>query len=132
MFWLGAGVSLLGVTFSVCVLVELWKSRYLRLESSGPTTVEQKPLAAADPRASWTEPAQYANALIDLVGQPVQWESTGLEKNKVHVRLLGEEINQKFGLKGMQLVWELVRRAKGPSATSDLNRIWDGVGQWQK
>jgi hypothetical protein len=74
----------------------------------------------------------YANELAALVGQPVQWETTGLERAKKRVRALGEDIDKKFGFKGMQQVWHKLYAMKGPQATSDLTRIWDGIGQWQK
>ena len=48
------------------------------------------------------------------------------------IQAIGREINAKHGFRGMQYVWKTVQALKGPGATSDLTRMWDGIGQWQK
>jgi len=90
------------------------------------------PKAEDEDHSGWTDTTDYANAMTALVGQPIQRETTGLERNEEYVRALGEEINEKFGFEGMQEVWHAIHAMKGPQATSDLTRIWDGVGRWQK
>ena len=82
-------------------------------------------------RVHWNDTDDYVRALVKITGAAIPGQETGLEYNKELVRTLGEEINAKFGFEGMQNVWHHIRASKGPTATSDLNRIWDRIGQWQ-
>lgn len=50
-----------------------------------------------------------------------------LNERLQHVQTLGREIDSKFGFSGAG-----IHRAMGPGPCSDLTRVWDGVGQWQK
>ena len=78
------------------------------------------------------ELAKFARKIVACKTSDDPWENFGLYRKEARIRKLGEQINQKWGFRGMQAVWGLVRSRLGPSATSALTRIWDGVGRWQK
>jgi len=88
-------------------------------------------LPTAKERLGW-DLDKYATMLVALVGKPEPLKETGLERNKDYVKELGKEIDSKWGFGGMQEACEFVRIRKGPSATSDLGRIWHGIGQWRR
>ncbi len=82
-------------------------------------------------RSGWT-PQQYAQAIADKVTNTTACQDSGLERHRTLVRTLGQEINAQWGFSAMQEVWQAIHSAMGPGPCSDLTRIWDGVGQWQK
>lgn len=88
-------------------------------------------LFAGEDRSSWTL-QQYAQAIANKVTNKTPCEASGLEAHKNYVRILGQEINDKWGFEAMQEAWYAIHRAMGPGPCSDLTRIWDGVGRWQK
>lgn len=83
------------------------------------------------PRRSWTL-QEYAQAIGDCVTNTTPCEDSGMEAQRSLVRTLGEEIDNRWGFEAMQQVWHAVHDAMGPGPCSDLTRIWDGVGRWQK
>jgi len=90
-----------------------------------------KSLFAGEDRSSWSI-QQYAQAIADKVTNPTPCEDSGLEQHRSYVRTLGQEVNDKWGFEAMQQVWQAIHGAMGPGPCSDLTRIWDGVGRWQK
>lgn len=88
-------------------------------------------LFAGEDRSTWTL-QEYAQAIANKVTNRTPCEDSGLEAQRGYIRTLGQEINNKFGFEGMQQAWEAIHRAMGPGPCSDLTRIWDGVGRWQK
>lgn len=83
------------------------------------------------PRSDWTL-QQYAQAIAEKVTNTTPCQESGLEEHGAYIRTLGEEISGKWGFSAMQEVWHAIHRAMGPGPCSDLTRIWDGVGEWQK
>ena len=82
-------------------------------------------------RSGWTL-QQYAQAIADKVTNTTPCEDSGLERHRTYVRTVGQEISDQWGFSAMQQVWDAIHDAMGPGPCSDLTRIWDGVGQWQK
>ncbi|HRH98071.1 MAG TPA: DUF4339 domain-containing protein [Prosthecobacter sp.] len=82
-------------------------------------------------RTTW-HLAQYAEAIAKKVTNTTPCEDSGLEAHRDHIRTLGGEVNEKFGFEGMQAVWNLMHNRTGAGPCSDLTRIWNGVGRWQK
>ncbi|NQT15684.1 MAG: hypothetical protein HQ582_23205 [Planctomycetes bacterium] len=124
--WYGAFLGGIGIVFGPLSVVAMIYAACATISQCDAPRTE-----LFEDRTEW-DYADYSDALAALVGELVQWEMTGLEHNKEYVRGLGEEINTKFGFKGMQKVWHEVYAMRGPQATSDLTRIWAGVGRWQK
>jgi len=89
------------------------------------------PQATDGPRSSWTL-QEYAQAIADCVTNTTPCEDSGLEAQRSLVRTLGEEIDNRWGFEAMQQAWHVIHDAMGPGPCSDLTRIWDGVGRWQK
>ena len=85
----------------------------------------------AEDRSSWNL-KQYAQAIANKVTNKTPCEDSGLEAHRNDIRSLGQEINDKFGFEGMQEAWHAIHRGMGSGPCSDLTRIWDGVGRWQK
>ena len=90
-----------------------------------------KKLFGGQDRTGW-DPQQYAEAIAKKVSCTTPCESSGLEGHRRYIRQLGQEIDEKWGFEMMQEVWEAIYSAMGPGPCSDLTRIWDGVGRWQK
>lgn len=90
-----------------------------------------KTLLAGEDRTKW-DLQQYAQAIANKVTCTTPCEDSGLEAHRSYVRELGQEIDQKWGFEAMQQAWHAIHRAMGPGPCSDLTRIWDGVGRWQK
>ena len=82
-------------------------------------------------RSAWNL-QQYAQAIANKVTNRTAREDSGLEAHSGYIRTLGQEIDAKFGFVGMQETFESIRRTMGPGPCSDLTRIWDGVGRWQR
>jgi len=90
-----------------------------------------KSLFAGKDRSNWTI-QQYAQAIANKVTNPTPCEDSGLERHRKYVRTLGQEVHDKWGFEAMQQVWHTIHGAMGPGPCSDLTRIWDGVGRWQR
>ena len=73
----------------------------------------------------------YAKRIAAMVTNTDPWESAGLYAREGEIQRIGREVNSKHGFQGMQYVWKTVKHLKGPGTTSELTRIWDGIGKWQ-
>ena len=82
-------------------------------------------------RRNWG-PEEYAAALAEKVTNTHPWEASGLADHREHVREFGEEINDRYGFEGMKEAWHALKRRHGPGPCSDLNRLWHGIGRWEK
>jgi hypothetical protein len=82
-------------------------------------------------RSNWSL-QQYAQAIAAKVISTTPCEDSGLESHRALIRKFGEEIDKAYGFEGMQTVWYAIHHAMGGGPCSDLTRIWDGVGRWQK
>lgn len=74
---------------------------------------------------------RYADTIAAKVRNTDPCQAAGLYDHETAIRKLGQEINASHDFKGMQYVWRAVKDLKGPGATSELTRIWNGVGRWQ-
>ena len=74
----------------------------------------------------------YADSIVKLRTNNDPFDNFGLYNKEKKIRKIGEEINKKHGMIGMQAVWGQVKHQLGPHATSALTRIWDGLGQWRR
>ena len=73
----------------------------------------------------------YARRIASMVTNTNPCESAGLYAREGKIQQIGREVDSKRGFKGMQYVCKRVKDMKGPGATSELTRIWNGIGQWQ-
>lgn len=90
-----------------------------------------KSLFAGEDRSNWSI-QQYVQAIANKVTNSTPCQDSGLEGHRSYVRTLGQEVDDKWGFEAMQQVWQAIHGAMGPGPCSDLTRIWDGVGRWQK
>jgi hypothetical protein len=73
----------------------------------------------------------YAKRIAAMVTNTHPWETAGLYAREHEIQEIGQEINSRHGFEAMQYVWKTVQSLKGPGATSELTRIWNGIGKWR-
>lgn len=89
--------------------------------------VEPPKAAPKAGRAGWT--------IQDYFGEVLRVaQSTGLDAQKEYIHRLGTEIDERFGLEGMQDVCYATYHAMGDQGaiSSWFNSTWDGIGQWRR
>jgi hypothetical protein len=85
-------------------------------------------LSDEDESNDWQLSDYYDSIKGFVIDNPDNW---GLWPNKTLMRKYGEEINIKFGFKGMQEVNNNIRMSHGAGPARELERIWNGIGQWR-
>jgi len=58
-------------------------------------------------------------------------ENWGFWPIEGRVKKIGREIDAQFGFAGMQEVNNAIRSSHGAGPARELERIWDGIGQWR-
>jgi hypothetical protein len=82
----------------------------------------------AEDRSQWSK-AQYAQALAAKFRAVP--DATGLEQQRTYLRVLGQEIYEKFGFSWTQEIWNALMKEFGPPHCHALLGIWDGIVTWR-
>ena len=115
------------------------------VSAPAPTVVLISPAEGADrspvPKKTgpgfWTRLARpfaisrYASKVAAKVRDTHPQRASGLYDHEDYLRQLGEEIHSLYGFQGMVDVFNSVKQRKGSGPMSELNRIWNRVGDWQ-